>query len=207
MKIGLLAGLLALAAGVVLLATVGNISIFDRFLNQDIATLNGRTYLWQTLLNHFDPAQLLGHGLNASSVLLANLQVGYGAVIATSASNLFVAALYDHGIIGVSLLSLLFIVLGVGLLTGLRKTTGDQRMLFLMALVVFASMALQSFDANDLWAQSIGVYFWVVMALPFALCWSTTRQSSRTHKEVADEVMEPAVEAVPEAKKELVARL
>ncbi len=207
MKIGLLTGVLVLAAGVVLLATSGNVSIFSRFFNQDIATLNGRTYLWQALLDRFNPTQLLGHGLGAARFLLSNLHVGYGGVIATSPSNLFLTALYDHGIIGLSLLILLFIVLGVGLIAGMRKTTGDQRMLFVMALAVFVNMLVQSFDTNDFWAQSIGIYFWIVMALPFALCWSMTKQSSRINKEALDEVTEPGVEAVQQAKQEQVAPL
>ncbi len=170
MKISLLCSSLVLAAGVVLLATIGNISIFSRFFNQDLATLNGRTYLWQALLDRFNPTQLLGHGLGAARFLFANLQVGYGGVIATSPS--------------------------AGLIARMRKTTGEQRVLFTMALAVFVNVILQSFDANDFWAQSIGIYFWIVMALPFALCWSTTKQSSRTNKEALDEETEPRVEAV-----------
>ena len=196
MKISLLCSSLVLAAGVVLLATIGNISIFSRFFNQDLATLNGRTYLWQALLDRFDPTQLLGHGLGAAQFLLKNLQVGFNGVIATSPSNLFLGALYDHGIIGLTLLTLMFIVLGAGLIARMRKTTGEQRVLFTMALAVFVNVILQSFDANDFWAQSIGIYFWIVMALPFALCWSTTKQSSRTNKEALDEETEPRVEAV-----------
>ena len=206
-KIGLLGSSLALAVGVALLATVSNVSIFSRFFNQDIATLNGRTYLWQALLDRFDPTQLLGHGLGAANFLLVNLRVGFIGVIATSASNLFLAALYDHGIIGLTLLSLLFIVLGVGLIAGMRKATGEQRTLFVVALVVLVSMVLQSLEQNDFWEQSIGIYFWIVMALPFAICWSTTKQSSRTDKEALDEVMEPRVEAVQQAKQEQITRL
>ena len=207
MKIGLLAGVLVLAAGVVLLTTIGNVSIFSRFFNQDLATLNGRTYLWQALLDRFDPTQWLGHGLGAARLLLTNLHVGYGGVIATSPSNLFLTALYDHGIIGLSLLTLLFIVLGVSLIAKMRKTTGDQRMLFVMALAVLVNMVVQSFDTNDFWAQSIGIYFWIIMALPFAVCWSTAKQSSRTNKETLDEVTELRVEAVQQAKQEQVTRL
>ena len=101
----------------------------------------------------------------------------------------------------------MFITLGVGLIAGMRKTTGDQRMLFVMALAVFVNMVVQSFDANDFLAQSIGIYFWIVMALPFALCWSTTKQSSRTNKEALDEVTEPRVVAVQRAKQEQITRL
>ncbi len=208
MKIGLLPRILLLAVGGILLATVGgNIPIFSRFFNQDLLSLNGRTVLWQVLLDRFDPTQLLGHGLGAANFLFVNVRVGFSGVIATSPSNLYLAALYDHGIIGLTLLTLMFIVLGAGLIAGIRKTTGDQRALFVMALIVLVNMVLQSFDANDFWAQSIDIYFWIVIALPFAVCWSTTKQSSRTNKEALDEVREPRVEAEQQAKQEQVARL
>jgi murein biosynthesis integral membrane protein MurJ len=207
-KIGLLARVLVMAAGGVLLTALGsNIAIFGRFFNLDVVTLNGRTDLWQAVIDRFDPTQLLGHGLGASDFLLANLQVGYGGVIATSSSNLFLAALYDQGIIGVSLLTLMFITLGGSLITGMRKTTGDQRVLFIMALVVFINMVLQSFEQNDFWAQSIGIYFWIVMALPFAVCWTTVKQSSRASKEALDEMTAPLLEAVQQVKQEQVTRL
>ncbi len=74
-------------------------------------------------------------------------------------------------------------------------------------MVVLVSMVLQSLEQNDFWEQSIGIYFWIVMALPFAICWSTTKQSSRTDKEALDEVMEPRVEAVQQAKQEQITRL
>ncbi len=207
MRIGLLGSSLALAVGVVLLATVGNISLFSRFLNQDLATFNGRTYLWQALLDRFDPTQLLGNGLHASDVLLANLGLSSRGTIATSPQNLFVAALYDHGIIGLTLLTLVFISLGVSLIAGLRKTRGEQRALFTIALVVFINVVVQSFEQNDILNQSIGIYFWIVMALPFAVCWSTTKQSSRTNKEALDEALEPRMEAVQQTKEEQVTRV
>jgi putative peptidoglycan lipid II flippase len=207
MKMGLLVSILALAMGVALLATVGNVAIFSRFFNQDIITLNGRTYLWQALLDRFNPTQLLGHGFGAAKLFLVNLQVGFRGVISTSPSNLYLTALYDHGIIGLTLLALLFIVLGTGLIAGIRKTTGDQRALFIMALVVLVNMVVQSFEQNDFWAQSIGIYFWIVMALPFAVCWSTMKQSSRTNKEILDEMTEPLLEAVQQSKQEQVTRL
>src|SRR5205823_6169516 len=64
-KVGMLGSMIALAALVVLAATVGATPIFSRFFNQDITTLNGRTYLWAAILAHFDPTQLLGNGLKA----------------------------------------------------------------------------------------------------------------------------------------------
>ncbi len=201
MRMGLFVGLLAI--GVVLWANAGNVFILERFFNQDIGTLNGRASLWLPLLDRFDPTALLGKGLGASDVLLANLGLSGGAS-ATSPSNLFIAALYDHGIIGVTLLLLVFITLGVGLIAGIRRTSGDHRALFVFALVVLVNMVVQSFDVNDFWAQSIGIYFWIIMALPFALCWSKTKQSSETNEEALDEALKPGMEAVQRAKQEQV---
>jgi hypothetical protein len=136
--------------------------------------------------------------------LLARLRVGFVGVIATSSSNLFVAALYDEGIIGTTLLTLMFIGLGVSLLAGLRKAAGDRRVLFVMALVVLVNTVVQSLDQNDFWDQSIGIYFWIVMALPFALCWSETQRPPMSAKGALDAAAEPEVEALQRAKQEQV---
>ncbi len=125
LKIGLLSSTLVLASLVVLLSTVGHVPIFERFFSNDITTFNGRVYIWQTVLDHFDPTQLLGNGLQASDLLLTNLRVA--SSIATAPSNLFVGALYDHGIIGLILLTLVFITLLISLIAGMRKATGDHR--------------------------------------------------------------------------------
>ena len=143
MKMGVLGGFVAVGGIVALVATIGNIPIFSRFFNQDISTLNGRTYLWNALLDHFDPTQLLGNGLNASDTLLANLRVGNGlGVIGTAPHNLFLGTLYDHGIIGFILLTLVFLALIISLILGIRRTTGEQRLLFVIALSVSVSMLI-----------------------------------------------------------------
>jgi hypothetical protein len=131
---------------------------------------------------------LLGNGLNASDALLTNLRVGNGAnVIATAPHNLFLGTLYDHGVIGLILLLSVFIVLALSLFTGIRKTTGNRRMLFVTALAVLASILVQAFESNEIWNQSVGMYFWIEMSLPFAVCWSIERkQSSVVDQEIKD---------------------
>jgi len=189
LKVGMLAGIVALGVIVAFVASIGNIPIFSRFLNQDISSLNGRTYLWNAILDHFDPTRLLGKGLNASDVLLTNLHVGTGSgVIGTAPHNLFLGTLYDHGIFGFILLTLVFLVLTFNLISGIRKTTGEQRILFAVALAVSVSMLIQDLEASEIWNQSVGIYFWIVMTLPFALCWSKTqKQQSKTDQEILDE--------------------
>jgi O-antigen ligase len=166
--------IVGLALVIVLLAGVAQAPIFDRFFSQDITTLNGRTYLWNALLSHFDPTRLLGNGLDASNRLLAQLRVGYGGVIGSAPHNLFLGTLYDHGVIGVVLLIAVFLALAVILLTGVRRAAGNQRILFAMSLAIFINVFLQSFDASEIWNQASGMYFWISMALPFACCWSAS---------------------------------
>jgi len=183
MRVGLLSGLLTLPV----LALISGLPIFYRFFQSDITSLNGRTELWQILLARFDPTQLLGHGLSASSLLLASLSVSdvrLQKVTSYEPHNLFVAVLYDHGIIGLSLLIVTFIVLFVSLITGMRKATGSHRMLFLTTLVILISVCLQSFGAIDLLFVEVGLYFWIIMALPFALFWAAPKEQPEINKEV-----------------------
>lgn len=155
-----------------------NTSIVTRFLNQDLSTLNGRTYLWQAVLDHFDPAQLLGKGLQSSDLLLVNLKVGVGqGIIATATHNIFLEVLYEQGLIGLTLLALAFAVLLATLLNRWRKATVEHRMIIATVLGIFCSVLGQSLESNDIWNQAIGIYFWIAMALPFALCWF--QQSSK----------------------------
>ncbi len=209
MKVGLLSGILALAVLAVLLQTVGNVPIFSRFFSADLSTLNGRVYLWQALLNHFDPTLLLGNGLQASHVLLVKLQAHvYGrGVIGTAAHDLFLGTLYDHGIIGVILLIFVFIALVASLIGKMRKARGDHRIVFAMALAVFVSVFMQSLDGNDFWIQAVGIYAWILMALPFALCWSAPQQPSDAHKEVLDEIAELRIRAIPQTEREQISKV
>ena len=186
LKAALFGGMLVLGLATVLLATIGNVPIFDRFFNQDILTLNNRTYLWQALLDHFDPTQLLGNGLGASNILLNNLQVGYRGVIATTPHNLFLETLYDHGIIGLSLLVLVFIALAVNLFKGLRNANGEHRILYAASLAILVSVFIQCFESNDLWMQSIHLYFWIIMALPFVSYWSPAAPAERQDTSMED---------------------
>src|SRR5262249_32983706 len=154
--------------GILIAIWVGNIPIFNRFLNQDVTTFNGRTLLWQAMLDHFDPKQLLGHGLKASNLLLVNLRVSInGNLIAVAPSNLFLGTLYDHGIIGLGLLLTMLAGLFITIAKGILRTKGEQRILFAVALAILVSVFLQSFEQDDFWVQAIGIYFWTIMALPY----------------------------------------
>jgi len=205
MKIGLLSSFLLLFVFAIILEAVGHIPIFDRFLGGDITSLNGRTYLWQAVLNHFDPTHLLGNGLLASDLLLTNLQVSINGlgVIGDTSHNLFLGILYDHGIIGLILLICVFIALLIRLFVGMRKASGDHQMLYVTVFAILLSMIVQSFQTNDILSQAFGVYFWIVMALPFALCWSPPKYSetSRLPEENLDEPTEPRMRAIQFASK------
>jgi O-antigen ligase len=172
-KFTLLASMGGLAIGILIVTWVAGIPIFGRFLSEDVTTFNGRTIVWQSLLNYFDPKQLLGKGLGASNDLLSNLPV---ADIANAPSNLFLGTLYDHGIIGLGLLLVMLIALAISIVKGIGRTKGEQRMLFVVGLVVLGSVFLQLFEQDDFWSNEIGVYFWIIMALPLSRCWDNVEK-------------------------------
>ncbi len=188
LRASLLSGTFVLAALMVVLVVWVRVPIFARFFNGDVTTLNGRTYLWQALLNHFDPTQVLGHGLGASDALLTRLRIGFGGVVDTAPHNFLLGTLYDHGIIGLILFSLTFVLLIVSLVRRIPGASGDYRVLLSMALVVWINVVIMSLDSNEIWSQASALYFWVVMAMPFASCWSAQQAAetnqSFTHEEV-----------------------
>ncbi len=175
----LLAGVMIIIAAIAL-----QIDIFARFANSDLTTLNGRTYLWQAILVHFDPLHLLGYGQNASNILLNNLQVGFnGGVIATVAHNLFLETMYDHGLIGVTLLILVFVAQAISLLRLWFKTKNDQHRFFIaLSLLTCINVAIQCNQTNDLFNQQIGMTFFIAMALPFAECWMKEQETPERSK-------------------------
>ena len=65
-------------------------------------------------------------------------------------------------------------------------------MLFAAAMAVFVSVAVQLIDSNDFWDQSICLYFWMIMALPFAAYWSM-QQAAEIEEDVADRPTLPGV--------------
>lgn len=197
-KNALLSGTSALSVIVVLVATIGNLPIFSRFFSQDVTTLNGRTYLWQAILSNFDPTKLLGNGIRASDALLISLHIGINGQgeIGTSPHDLFLGTLYDHGVIGLILLTMMFIVLLINLIAGMRKASGERRILFAVALAALISVLLQSFDSNDFWEQAISIYIWIIMVLPFALCWSKPEKQAEPDENYSDEPTDPRIKVV-----------
>ena len=182
-KFTLLASMGGLAIGTLIITWVVGIPILGRFLNQDVGTLNGRTLLWQSLFDYFDPKQLLGNGLDAANELLAKLPV---ADIATAPSNLFLGTLYDHGIIGLGLLLAMLTAVFISIVKGISRTKGQQRMLFAVGLVILGSVFVQLFEQDDFWSKAIGVYFWIIMAMPLARCWDGV-ENGVDEDETADE--------------------
>ncbi len=171
-------GLLFLCGIVCYLGWSMHLPVVARFFNEDMATLNGRVYLWQALLQNFQITRWLGSGLQSSDQLLNYLHVGTAGqgVIGTAPHSLFLGTLYDHGVIGLLFLCLAFGSLGYGLLRGLRRSTGEHRMLYAAAVASLVNMLFQSVGSRDLWIQAAGVSFWIVIALPFAFCWPVSQK-------------------------------
>jgi hypothetical protein len=57
----------------------------------------------------------------------------------------------------------------------MRKASSEHRILFAAGIAALINMLAQCLDSNDIWIQGIGLYFWIIVALPFALCWSTAK--------------------------------
>jgi putative peptidoglycan lipid II flippase len=169
-----LLGVIAIVAAIcILVATIVDLPLLGRFLNPDIATLNGRTYLWTAILDHFDPLQVLGNGLMSSNALLERLQVGFaGNVIATAPHNIFIETLYENGIVGLILIILVLIAIPWTLISRMRRATPDHRLLLAAVLAAYINIFLQSLEVTVVWSQPVGVYVWMIMALPFALYWT-----------------------------------
>lgn len=166
-------GLIFFFGGAFYLAWSGHLPLLARFFQGDSATLNGRVYLWLALLSNFQVTCWLGQGLQSSDRLLAYLRVGNAGqgVIGTAPHSLFLGTLYDHGVIGLFLLTMAFLTLGSCLFRGIWKYKGERRMLYAVALASLVSILIQSLGSRDLWIQSAGVSFWIVLALPLARCW------------------------------------
>jgi O-antigen ligase len=167
------------------MASFNDVSMLHRFANDDIGTLNGRTRLWQAVFEHFEASRLLGEGMGAADALLRKLNVTHedGGFIGRTPHNLFVSTLYDHGIVGVVLLLVLFIALAWGLWR-LSPVSADHRVFRAAAIATLVNVAILSFEMPDFWKQSIGPYIWVILALPFAYVWDRDHPALRgAHRE------------------------
>jgi Uncharacterized membrane protein, putative virulence factor len=177
-----LSGGFTLSGLVVFGATAAGLPILARFANSDISSLNGRTYLWQALLAHFDPSRLLGNGLKSSDILLTKLKVGFnGGIIAAASHNIYLESLYETGVIGLSLMTLAFLITGLILLR--RYINGHYELRILLAMIIgtFVSFLIQGYESNDMWNQEVGMYFFIFMALAFCRYWDT-RQPQATRR-------------------------
>jgi hypothetical protein len=144
---------------------------------------------------HFDPWQVLGHGLGAATATLTELNIGAGGIVgngllATAPSNLYVGTLYDTGVVGLAVLLAALATLGILLMAGLWRTTGERRLLFAMALLILVNTLVQSVEVDDLWTQGIALYFWIALTLPFAACWSTSERAPGSAQEPVDRAHE-----------------
>ena len=197
LRFRLIGGLVLLCSLVVLPGWIGQMPLLARFSNADVATFNGRMYLWQALLSRFQFTSWLGNGMQSSDQLLTYLRVGsYGqGVIGTAPHSLFLGTLYDHGVIGLCLLCGLFLAQGRRLLRGIRAGCGEQRWLFAVALAILGNLLLQSLLSRDLWIQAAGVPFWIIVSLPFARCWTYPALSTNGSLAATAKLSVPTIES------------
>jgi hypothetical protein len=69
----------------------------------------------------------------------------------------------------------------------MRKATPDYRMLLATEVAIFFNVVIQSLQTNDLWNPSIDIYFWIIMALPFAFCWFTSNHVSTINGKITEQ--------------------
>jgi O-antigen ligase len=150
----------------------------QRFQSRDVTTLNSRTVVWRGLLEHVRPGHVLGEGLGASTALIRRL----GLHVARSAHNLFLATLYDHGIIGLLLLVAVFVAVLWCLARPSSSESPDRRFLRAAMLASATNVVITSVLHTELWTQSIGLYVWLILALPFARCWDDEARGARDHE-------------------------
>ncbi|MBE3560249.1 MAG: O-antigen ligase family protein, partial [Ktedonobacteraceae bacterium] len=149
MRLGMLGGIGVFAALGAIAILALNIPILDRFANNDLTTLNGRTLLWDAVLSHVNLLHVMGEGLNASDVLLTKLQVGFGrGVVGTAPHNIFIGTLYDQGIGGEVLVVLLLIAIPWNLIKKMLRTSAQHRLLLAAVLASYINMAVQSLEVT-----------------------------------------------------------
>ena len=90
----------------------------------------------------------------------------------------------------------------------MRGATLDHRILIAASIAVFVNAFMQSLETNDFWNQGVGIYFWVAMALPFALCWTKPAQvAENEEQQLAATPAETAEESLPASEQEPVSIL
>jgi O-antigen ligase len=100
-------------------------------------------------------------------------------------------ALYDHGIIGLCLLLLVLIALPWSLITRMRKTTPEHRMMLGTTLAVYINVVVQSMLVTVLWSQEASVYVWMILTLPFVLYWQQHEESGSSTSHSTTLIVDP----------------
>lgn len=148
-------------------------SVRDR-LTFGLDTLNARTYGWSTLVSHLHLLDPLGQGLFSSIALLQRLHPD--GVVAPH--SLYLQVLFDHGVVGLMLLLTTFFLLLRGAIRVTLRCKGHARLV--MALIaggIAGAFCMVGVD-NAFWDFSLGIYFWLVAALPFAPVFSVTARAA-----------------------------
>ncbi|GCE46800.1 murein biosynthesis integral membrane protein MurJ [Thermosporothrix hazakensis] len=186
LRVWLLGGAVVLFILALIVTSALNIPVFERFFSNDIFTLNGRTYLWQAVLEHFNPAAIFGEGLYSSNILLIEQPVSIGAGIVDNAPhNVFLESMYDHGFIGLTILLLLMISLPWTMIRRMRDASPEHRLVLAMGVAVFFNVFVHAFVITVMWSQQVSIYIWMILALPFLPYWN---QISRPQSVEAMEV-------------------
>lgn len=180
--------------GVIAVLLDGN-KLFSRFGGAHLDTFNGRTDFWKALLTHFDWKNLTGYGLGGAQKFIdaATLHAYQ------SPHNSYLELLFDTGAPG-----LLFFVLAllISLLAVARPQADspDRRALRGMVAGVIVACGLFAVTAPHL-IQVFGVFFWMVVAMPFAKAFVEVAPAGETPAPAAPPEREPALARQPVAQR------
>lgn len=87
-----------------------NVQFLNRSASDDITTLTGRTYIWAKSIELIGSSPFIGYGLHGGGLVLTeNYATDTSGWTTESAHNVFLQTALDIGLIGVSLLALVFI--------------------------------------------------------------------------------------------------
>jgi exopolysaccharide production protein ExoQ len=99
--------------------------------SDDLASLNGRSYIWQVAWEHINAHPLIGHGYGASRTILPTDDRLFAAAVNTH--NLYLELLFSGGIV---LLGLFVAVVAIALMRSVARKRGEALIAMLFFLMV-----------------------------------------------------------------------
>jgi O-Antigen ligase len=161
--------ILAMVGALALASLPGSSNLAERFSQGDVASANGRVPLWNAAIREIETSPALqlvfGHGYNYTLIVTSRV-VGF----LYSVHNTYLQMTLDFGLLGVSLFTLLHLMV-----IGLLWRYGDALSLYAIGTVVFLLFSNLTLQAAD------GFLYWI--ALGTALAVAAWRRQGGQHSQ------------------------